>query len=65
MQINTFNALFAFLQSQILLEAEKDHAIVQQIQHLCEIYSDLTAAALTAEVYHISRHIALFREVHI
>lgn len=49
-QMNTFNALFAFLQIQIVLKAEKHHAIVQQIQNLCKKYSDLTAAALTAEV---------------
>lgn len=63
-QMNTLHELFAFLQIQILLDAEKDDLIVRHIQHLCVKYSDLNATAMTAEVHRIRRHIALFKEVH-
>lgn len=63
-QMNTLHELFAFLQIQTLLDAEKDDLIVRHIQHLCVKYSDLNATAMTAEVHRIRRHIALFKEVH-
>lgn len=64
LQMNILHELFAFLQIQILLDAEKDEFIVRNIQHLCEKYSELNASAMIAEVHRIRRHISLFKEVH-
>lgn len=52
-QMNTLHELFAFLQIQTLLDAEKDDLIVRHIQHLCVKYSDLNATAMTAEIHRI------------
>lgn len=63
MQMNSLHELFAFLEIQTLINTEKDDVIKNNIQHLCEKYSELDVAAMTAEVYRIRRHITLFQEI--
>ena len=63
MQMNSLHELFSFLEIQTLIDTEKDDVIKRHIQRLCEKYSELHISPMTAEVYRIRRHIALFQEV--
>lgn len=48
----------------MLLNVEKDNAIVQHILHSYEKYSDIIVAAMTAELYCIRCYFVLFKEIH-